>query len=104
MEPKSIRIEREAEDDIATAMAWYDDQRSGLGTEFFAEVRSAVRSLATPGPECRPIQGIAADLDVRRRLVKRFPYVTVLIALPTVVRVIAVAHVRRQPGFWRARL
>lgn len=101
---KPVRIEPEAEVDIAEAMAWYDEARAGLGDEYFAEIRLAVRSLTTVGPECRPLQGVTAELGVRRKLVRRFPYMIVLIELPAVVRVIAVAHVRRRPGFWKDRL
>ncbi len=101
---KEVRIEPEAEADISEAMAWYDDARAGLGDEYFAEVRLAVRSLATVGPECRPVQGVAAELGVRRKLVRRFPYMIVFIELPLVVRVLAVAHVKRRPRFWQDRL
>jgi toxin ParE1/3/4 len=101
---KPIRIEPEAEADIAEAMAWYDEVRAGLADEYFEVIRPAVRALATPGPECRLIQGIATGLGVRRKLVKRFPYMIVFIELPIVIRVLAVAHVKRRPGFWLDRL
>lgn len=35
---------------------------------------------------------------------ERFPYSIAFIELPTVVRVLAVAHERRRPGYWVGRL
>ncbi len=101
--PKPVRVDPEAEEDIDAGVAWYEGQRAGLGREFLDEVRLAVRSLATPGPECRPALGIPKDLGVRRKLVRRFPYVVIFVELATAVRVIAVPHARRRPGHWKLR-
>ena len=101
--PKPVRVDPEAEEEISAGIAWYDRQRTGLGREFLDEVRAAVRSLATPGPECRPAVGVPAELGVRRKLVRRFPYVVVFVELATAVRVIAVPHAHRRPGYWKDR-
>lgn len=55
---KRVRIDSEAEEEIIAGAAWYEDQRQGLGREFLDEIRAAVRSLRTPGPECRPAIGV----------------------------------------------
>jgi len=51
---KPVRVDPAAEEEIAAGVAWYDAQRRGLGHDFLNEVRVAIRSLARPGPECRP--------------------------------------------------
>jgi hypothetical protein len=43
-------------------------------------------------------------LGVRRLLVDRFPYALVFVESETEIRVLAVAHTRRRPGYWRSRL
>jgi hypothetical protein len=44
-----------------------------------------------------------ADLGVRRALLHRFPYSVVFLPLATELRVLAIAHLHRRPGYWRRR-
>lgn len=44
------------------------------------------------------------DLDIRRTLLPRFPYAVVFIELGGEVRILAVAHTKRQPGYWLDRV
>ena len=74
---KSIRIDLEAEEEIAHAIDRYETEREGLGAEFWDELRAAIRTLEAPGPECGPVIGLPRELGVRRKLLVRFPYVTV---------------------------
>lgn len=83
---KPIRIDREAEDEIAGAIDWYEARRDGLGRKFLDEVRRAIASLSIPGPECRPALNVRPDLGVKRRLVDRFPYVVFFVEMDDVVR------------------
>jgi plasmid stabilization system protein ParE len=39
----------------------------------------------------------------RRYLMHRFPYLIVFRTTPTAIQVVAVAHGRRRPGYWRTR-
>ena len=45
-----------------------------------------------------------ADVDVRRFLTDRFPYVVVLARLEDELIVIALHHQHREPGYWKPRL
>lgn len=47
---------------------------------------------------------VAPELRVRRAAARRFPYSIAFIELPTVVRILAIAHERRRPGYWVGRL
>ncbi len=44
------------------------------------------------------------DRGVRRKLLRRFPYLVVFVELDTQVRVLAVAHAKRSPGCWLERI
>jgi plasmid stabilization system protein ParE len=101
---RSIRVDPEAEDEISHAIDRYERQREGLGADFLDEVRIAMRTLETPGPECGPVIGLPAELGVRRKLLDRFPHAIVFIEQDTVVRVISVMHGHRRPAYWRRRL
>jgi hypothetical protein len=44
------------------------------------------------------------EFGTRRMVLRRFPFVIVFRAAPAGVEIIAVAHGRRRPGYWRDRL
>ncbi len=58
-----------AENDIAEAFAWYVSRAVGLGDRLLNEI-----SAATTHVEANPFQFPVARRDVRRVLLKRFPY------------------------------
>jgi toxin ParE1/3/4 len=101
---KVLRIDAEAEEEISHAIARYDRERDGLGLELWIELSDAIDSLDEPGPECGPVLGLAPELGVRRKLLKRFPYAIVFIEGETSVRVISVMHGHRRPAYWRRRI
>lgn len=99
---KPVRIAREVASELAEAAAWYETQRAGLGDELVAAVEAVLARI-----EARPTAGAmvpaAQDQDVRRIRVPRFPYHVVFVDLPDRVQVLAIAHWRRQPLYWRDR-
>lgn len=70
----------------------------GLGKSFAAEVESTI-SLIRQFPEA----GVLVGTTQRRVVVARFPYSVVYRQYPDLVVVVAVAHQRRRPGYWRRR-
>ncbi len=101
---KLIRVDAEAEEEIARAIDRYESERVGLGGDFFDEVRTAIRTLEEPGPECGPVIGLPRELGVRRKLLARFPFAIVFIEQDVFVRVISVMHGHRRPAYWRKRI
>jgi hypothetical protein len=73
----------------------YERQREGLGRELLAEVDAVLAAIARS-----PIyRQVARELGVGRAAARRFPHAIAFIELTTVVRVLAVAHERRRPGY-----
>lgn len=68
-------------------------------------VREALQRVAE-APQTWPLfaRGVPERLNVRRFLLRRFPYSVVFIELDAEIRVLAIAHTSREPGFWRNRL
>jgi len=97
---RRVRILGTAEAELTSAVGWYEAQRSGLGGAFFDAV---VRTLARVVDQ--PEEGSAAFevISVRRILVSGFPYQIIYRLDGDEIRVIAFAHWRRRPGFWRRR-
>lgn len=103
MNPR-VRFEDEADAEYRLAGRWYEHRREDLGLEFFDAVDATIdRIVAMPHAGTR-VPGLAPDLPVRRRGVTRFPYHVVYLETPPRIRVIAIAHDRRKPGYWTSRL
>lgn len=89
---------REAEADLLEAAAFYESQRAGLARRFLAAVERVVGHAAE-----RPLAGAPLGGAIRRYLVPGFPYAVIYDAAREPVRVLAVAHLRRHPQYWRGR-
>ena len=99
-----IQFEDEADAEFREAGRWYESRRAGLGVEFFDAVDVALRrTVQFPGAGA-PVPGVPSDLPVRRLAVKRFPYHVVYLDTTDTLRVLAIAHDRRKPDYWKKRL
>lgn len=87
-----------AEEDLGEAFLWYEDQLPGLGHEFLRAVDAAFAAIQR-GPERYPL----VYRDLRRVLVRRFPYKVYFAARAGRIEVLAVIHGRRHPRRWRRR-
>ena len=75
-----------------------------MGTEFLDTVDATLAHIALPTQVCSCLA--CPPSCVCGAHVKRFPYHIVYINLETetTIRVLAVAHDRRKPGYWKSRL
>ena len=97
MKPRLL-LEPEARTDIADAFTWYEDQRTGLGSEFLAELARVLERIEEHPDAYAIVRG-----STRRVLVRRFPYSVFYILDPDLVAVTAVMHGRRDPRRWQER-
>lgn len=97
---RRVRTSELASDELTEAVRWYEARRSGLGGEFFDAITAAI-SFVEANPEIGAM--ISADGLTRRALVPRFPYQIVYRLRPTEIVVVAVAHLKRRPGYWKTR-
>ncbi len=95
-----IRLHREASDELDAAAAWYEEQERGLGDELLAEVDRAVAAIEE-SPQRWPV--VRRKACLRRFLLSRFPYAVLYECLDGELRILAVSHTRRRPGYWRKR-
>lgn len=100
-----IDLDPEALDEIAEAAIWYEEQRDGLSTEFLLEIDRALARIAERPASFARLLDVPVELVIRRALVDRFPFGLIFIELPgDKLRVIAVAHTKRRPGYWLRRV
>ena len=95
---KSVRFLDIAQAELDEAVAYYDAESAGLGGQFLIEVLATLDRIGSH-PEAWPSFGP----DVRRCITRRFPYGIVYQVLAKGILVVAVAHLHREPGFWRKR-
>ena len=89
----------EALADFEAAVDWYLDALAFTAAEDFAnEVEQTARLL-----ESFPNAGIVSLHKTRVFTLSKFPYRLVYRTEPDHIRIIAVAHQRRKPRFWRDR-
>ena len=101
---KRVELAPEALAEVGEAVRWYDHRRPGLGQDLLAELE-AVLSRVGDAPTSFPrLQDIPHELEVRRSLLSRFPYGVVFTVLADSVRVVAFAHLKREPGYWLTRV
>jgi hypothetical protein len=89
----------QAEEEFLEWVARYEGRVRGLGGEFIEEVERALERIDT-----FPEHGSPHLANTRRVVLQRFPFSVVYEILPEGVLVVAVAHHRRRPGYWRDRI
>ena len=92
------RFHRAAEHELAAAMRTGEARATGLGLDLLSEVERVVSILCD-------LPDIGERLDSRRRRfpLQRFPFAVVYRVAGDTLRVLAIAHRRQRPGYWRGR-
>ena len=81
--------------DVEEAWRWYEARRVGLGDEFLDIVRASLESIRAH-PESAPV----VHHDIRRHLLRRFPYGLFYRLIGEQVVVVACFHAKRSPRVW----
>lgn len=93
-----IVFEPEVEAEVDEAYHWYERQCRGLGEGFLAAVRAALDRIQL-NPEIHAV----VYREVRRALVRRFPYAIYYRIEPDRIAVVAIHHGKRDPKRWQSR-
>ena len=87
-----------AADEAKAAERWYRERNETASARFQRELDRAVDLISE-----RPNTGSPYLGNTRRVLLRRFPFFVVYRVRGDNVQIVAVAHARRRPGYWRAR-
>lgn len=99
-----LEFDPRASAELAAEVAHYETEL-GLGADFLAEVRRAIRQIASHPNRWAPSPlPTARRLGVRHFVLVRFRFTVEYVMRGRVVRVLAIAHMRRKPGYWLSRL
>jgi plasmid stabilization system protein ParE len=91
----TIEYHPDVERELAEARDFYEKRAPGLGEQFIDEFeRQVLRIAANPG------RWMVIRADVRRALMRRFPYTIYFRQLaPDRIRITVVKHQRRHPAY-----
>ena len=81
------------------AVGFYKDRGRLLGGRFANEVRATIRKVLETPERWRVLED-----DVRRCLVRVFPYSVLYTIEQAFILIVAVMHAKRAPGYWKHRL
>ena len=88
-----------ADDEFAAAVAYYAQQAEGLVERFYGAIQQITAEI-----EAAPQLHRRWQHGTRRHFHRGFPYAVIYVERPTHLWVVAVAHLKRRPDYWRERL
>lgn len=93
-----VRFLSEADVEFRESARYYEDKAPGLGVAFIAEVHRVAAVVAS-----QPSIGSWVDDELRKFVVRRFPYNVIYAVEGDEVVITAVAHHKRRPFYWGSR-
>lgn len=91
-----IRFLDVAQAEFDEAVAHYNQERPGLGNEFLTEVLKSLDRIARFPKAWRPL-----SKRTRRCQLRRFPYGIIYQQQDNDLVIVALAHLRRKPEYWK---
>jgi plasmid stabilization system protein ParE len=99
MSPLQIDVHPEAVAEARAAAQWYRERSPLAADAFLAELDRAVQRIAE-----KPEMYSSYIRGTRRYLLQRFPFYLVYRQIAKKLEIIAIAHGRRKPGYWKKRI
>jgi plasmid stabilization system protein ParE len=94
-----IRFDPDARAEFLGDVEYYEGCQPGLGRRFREAVEAAFEQIGET-----PFRFRVYHDPFRRCLLKKFPHAVIYSIEPEFILVIAVAHLKRKPGYWHDRI
>lgn len=94
----TIELSSYAEEDIVQIFNWYNEQVSGLGTDFIQKADECFKAIAKNPEHFQIIEN-----GIQRALLKKFPYVVFFEVWNEIVYIYGVIHTKRDPNTIKKR-
>jgi toxin ParE1/3/4 len=89
----------EARSEFSEAVLYFKARGYNLAVRFDSQVRTTIQRIVETPERWRELEP-----GIRRCFVEVFPYSVVYSIEPKFVLIIAIAHAKRAPGYWRRRV
>jgi plasmid stabilization system protein ParE len=94
-----LEFHQAAAAEVESAFDWYLARDERVASGFLDEVSRAIEMI-TQAPQRWP----ASEDNIQKFILRRFPFLIFYRELPSMIQVLAVAHGRRRPGYWKRRM
>jgi toxin ParE1/3/4 len=78
--------------ELDESVSWYESRRSGLGLEFMTEIQRNLDRIGNEPKQFKRVRG-----EIRRSVLRRFPYSIYFLREVKRIVILAVFHARRDP-------
>jgi plasmid stabilization system protein ParE len=95
----TVRLLAVAQQELDEAIAHYNGESPGLGSVFLLEAVATIDRIRRFPEAWHPLGD-----DIRRCRLRRFPYGLIYSMEKGEALILAVAHTRREPTYWRSRI
>jgi toxin ParE1/3/4 len=99
MSSRQVDIHPHAVAEAQAAAQWYRERNRSAAQAFLAELDLAIKKIGE-NPEIWP----PYVAGTRHFVLQRFPFSVIYRLVPNRVEVVAIAHGRRKPGYWKERI
>ena len=99
IKPFSIELSDEAEVDFDKSYKFYSEDSPKVADTFFKQINLGFDIIKQ-----NPKSFLLAHKDIRKYVVKKFPFVIYYRIVHTVIQVIAIFHTSRNPEIWNERI
>ena len=99
MARRAVQFHPEAIAEARAVAQWYRERNTSAADAFLSELNRAVEKISET-PEMWPLYAGGT----RRLLLRRFPFSVIYREVSGNIEVVAIAHGRRKPGYWKTRL
>ena|SRR5437870_178387 len=93
-----VSFHRLAERELNDAALYYEQESPGLGVSFLDEIERYLGAIVR-----NPNAGPKVRGQVRRRILRRFPYGILYSVKPDELRILAIMNLKRRPTYWVGR-
>jgi plasmid stabilization system protein ParE len=89
----------EADEEFREASRYYENEAPGVGLAFITEVHRVISVVIVHPRSAKKVQG-----TIRSKVLFHFPYSLLYSIESDLILIVAVAHHKRRPTYWRNRL
>jgi plasmid stabilization system protein ParE len=93
-----VSFHRLAERELNDAAVYYERESPGLGVRFLDEIQRYIGAIVKS-----PSAGAKVRREVRRRILRKFPYGILYSVKDDGIRILAIMNLKRKPTYWVAR-
>jgi len=94
----TVHFHPAANAEMNEAAQFYEEASPGLGVDFLKELEHSVSQIRR-----NPNSGSLIKFQVRRKVLRKYPYSLLYKLRGDQIRILAVMHHRRRPFYWRKR-